>query len=85
MSILKFLNSHQSNIIFFTDFTEEPTEASAEEIRMEAEKWVARSKCMASLVVTIFISWVVVAQVFRNELPTFLYLYSADNAELTGW
>ena len=68
-----------------SDFTEEPTEATAEEIRIEAEKWVGRSKCMASLAVTIFIAWVVVAQVYRKDLPSFLYLYNADNAELTGW
>ena len=78
-----------SSLFFFqihnTDFTEEPTDATAEEIRSEAEKWVNRSKCMASLAVTIFIAWVVFAQLYRKDLPAFLYLYSADNAELTGW
>ena len=70
---------------FNTDFTEEPTDATAEEIRMEAEKWVGRSKCMASLTVTVFVAWVVFAQYYRHELPAFLYLYNQDNAELTGW
>jgi hypothetical protein len=67
------------------DFSEEPTEASADEIRMEAEKWVNRSKCGASVVVTVFLAWVIFAQVFRSHLPTVLYLYNYDNAELTGW
>uniref|UniRef100_A0A7S3P8C1 Gamma-secretase subunit PEN-2 n=1 Tax=Amphora coffeiformis TaxID=265554 RepID=A0A7S3P8C1_9STRA len=66
-------------------FNEEPTELSAEEIRMEAEKWVSRSKCMASLAVTLFVAWVIVAQCFRHELPAILYMYNQDNAELTGW
>jgi hypothetical protein len=67
------------------DFSEEPTEASAEEIRMEAEKWVNRSKYGASVVVTIFVAWVIFAQVYRSHLPAVLYLYNYDNAELTGW
>jgi hypothetical protein len=67
------------------DFSEEPTEASAEEIRMEAEKWVNRSKYGASVVVTVFVAWVIFAQVYRSHLPAVLYLYNYDNAELTGW
>ena len=82
---MTFLAHVPLSALSITDFTEEPTEATAEEIRIEAEKWVGRSKCMASLAVTIFIAWVVVAQVYRKELPSFLYLYSDDNAELTGW
>lgn len=52
---------------------------------MEAEKWVGRSKCMASVTVALFVVWVVFAQKYRNDLPAFLYLYNQDNAELTGW
>lgn len=74
-----------SFFINYSDFSEEPTEATAEEIRLEAEKWVNRSKCGASFMVSLFIAWVFVAQFFRKDLPAYLYLYSSDNAELTGW
>lgn len=40
---------------------------------------------MSIVTMTVLVAWVVVAQVFRNDLPAVLFLYSADNAELTGW
>ena len=73
------------HIYTHTDFSEEPTEATAEEIRRDAQKWVDRSRFMSIVTMTVLVAWVVVAQVFRNDLPAVLFLYSADNAELTGW
>ena len=70
------------------DFQDDSSEAgpTADEIKIEAQKWVVRCKIGALLGWMLFIAWIVVAQIFRGNLfPNSLYMFSSDSAEWTGW
>jgi len=60
-------------------------DATPEEIRRVAEKWVRRCKFSAIAVVAAWIGWIVTAQVLRSSLPASLYMLNSDDASLTGW
>jgi hypothetical protein len=71
----------------FADFQDNDAavEATPEEIKREAEKWVKRCKVCATVVVTTWVAWIVTAQVLRNVLPASLYMFNPDDQALTGW
>jgi hypothetical protein len=60
-------------------------EATPEEIKQEAEKWVRRCKICATVAVASWVAWIVTAQVLRNVLPSSLYMLNPDDQALTGW
>uniref|UniRef100_A0A7S3DXT4 Gamma-secretase subunit PEN-2 n=1 Tax=Entomoneis paludosa TaxID=265537 RepID=A0A7S3DXT4_9STRA len=73
-------------------FQDEPAAAGndgrpPEEIQREATKWVSRCQTGAIIAVTLWIGWIVTAQYLRSQgnLPSSLYFYSDNDAELTGW
>jgi hypothetical protein len=58
-----------------------------EEIQREAASWVRKCQYGAVLFVTLWIGWIVTAQILRKEgalSPSWFFLNS-DDAELTGW
>lgn len=56
-----------------------------EEIQMEAIKWMNRCKYSAMVVVAAWISWIVIVQVLRDQLPVSLFVLSPDSPQVTGW
>eukprot|EP01083_Nonionella_stella_P265052 898351_1 len=57
------------------------------EIQREAAKWVSRCQTGATVVVSLWLAWIGIAQYLRveNLLPSKFFFYSSDDAELTGW
>jgi len=59
---------------------------TADEIQLEAQKWVFRCRVGAVLGSLVFVAWIVVAQVYRGTVfPASLYMLNSDSAEMTGW
>lgn len=76
------------HILFIViDFQEEPDDPnlSAEDIKGRASFWVKRCQMGAITVFTLWVIWIILAQVLRRYLPVRLYMVNADDAELTGW
>jgi len=73
--------------IIFTDIQDDSENGlTADEIKLEAQKWVFRCKIGAVLGWMLFIAWVVVAQIYRGDVfPNSMYMLSSDSAEMTGW
>jgi hypothetical protein len=70
----------------WTDFQDDTVvEATPEEIKMEAEKWVHRCKVSAIVVVSAWVAWIITAQVLRGVLPASLYMLNPDDEAITGW
>jgi hypothetical protein len=68
-----------------SDFTDEPTESTPEEIQLEAEKWVNRCKLSASIFISLWIGWIVASQLLRNTLPSSWYMLNPQDVSRTGW
>ncbi|KAL7569339.1 hypothetical protein ACA910_016881 [Epithemia clementina (nom. ined.)] len=62
-------------------------EMSLEEIKQAAASWVSKCQTCAAIFLTLWIGWIVAAQVLRNAgiLPSSWFILNPDNAELTGW
>jgi hypothetical protein len=59
---------------------------SPEQIKLEMEKWVRRCHYGAVVSISVFVAWIVIAQVLRGSvLPRQLYFIRPDNADITGW
>ncbi len=72
----------------FVDFADDSDESglTPEQIQMESQKWVSRSKKGAIVSFTVFIAWIVIAQVLRGSVfPPSLYMLNPDDASITGW
>lgn len=86
LSSLQFTDAAPRSLFFLcTDFQDAPTEASPEEIKRQAEKWVMRCKYAAASVVVAWIGWIVTAQVLRDQFPSSWYMMNANDEKLTGW
>jgi len=66
-------------------FQDDPTEATQEEIKQEALKWIQRCKIGASITVTIWLAWIITSQVMRDHLPASLFMLAGDDSAMTGW
>lgn len=73
------------DFLFFVDFQDDPTEATQEEIKQEALKWIQRCKIGASITVTIWLAWIITSQVMRDHLPASLFMLAPDDSAMTGW
>lgn len=62
-------------------------EMSVEEIKQAAATWVSRCQIGAFIYITLWIGWIVAAQLLRKSsiLPSSWFILNPDNAELTGW
>ena len=78
----------------FIDFQDEPTsgrgsepQMSLEEIKQETAAWVSRCQKSAAIFITLWIGWIITAQVLRHEdiLSSKWFILSPNDAELTGW
>jgi len=58
---------------------------TAEEIQMEAQKWLSRCQKSAIIAFGLWLAWVIVSQVLKDVLPASLYMMRSDDAALTGW
>lgn len=68
-------------------FQDEPTEATPEEIKAEAAKWVQRCQYSATVAFAVWLAWIVTCQVLRvyGMMPASLFMLNADDQALTGW
>mmetsp|Transcript_26629 Transcript_26629/g.58352 ORF Transcript_26629/g.58352 Transcript_26629/m.58352 type:complete len:175 (-) Transcript_26629:200-724(-) len=57
----------------------------AQMVQKEVEKWVKRSSLSAFLVVGLFLTWVVLFQVYKDEFGPQWFVMSEDPGEATGW
>lgn len=72
----------------FVDFADDNDESglTPEQIQMESQKWVSRCKKGAFVGFTVFIAWIIIAQVLRGSVfPPSLYMLNPDDASITGW
>jgi hypothetical protein len=93
--VLYWRNNHKNNedeqqggLLNADDhFQDEPTQATPEQIKAEAEKWVQRCQYSAVVAFTGWLAWIIISQVLRvnGMLPASLFMLNADDQALTGW
>jgi hypothetical protein len=71
--------------LLHADFQDDPVERDTEAIKQEAELWVQRCKYSAAVVMSLWIGWIVAAQLLRDILPPSWYMLNADDSAQTGW
>ena len=74
----------------YIDFADDPAltiSLTPEEIQLVVQKWIQKCKVSAIIVITIWIGWIITAQVLRGHqlLPVQLYMLSSDSQQVTGW
>ena len=69
----------------YSDFQDEPTQRTPEDIEQEAAMWVQRCKTGVFMFVSIWIGWIVASQLLRGTLPSSWYMLNEDDPAVTGW
>ena len=64
---------------------EDEARLHAQVVHKEVEKWVKRSSLGAVLVVSLFVAWVVMFQVYKDSFGPQWFVMSEDQGEATGW
>ena len=93
---IKILISHDSLwFLSFLDFQDDQQSTSdrsgpamsLEEIKQATAAWVSRCQTGAAIFLTLWVGWIVAAQVLRNAdiLPSSWFILDPSNSELTGW
>jgi len=58
---------------------------SPQQIADVQKVWVGKCKVGAVAVLGFWIIWIVLAQVFKHDLPGNLFIRAPDDGEWTGW
>jgi len=58
---------------------------SDEEIKMEAQKWVQRSKYGSTVVFGLWAAWIVFFQLSKDRFGPNWFVRTEDEGEFTGW
>mmetsp|Transcript_14471 Transcript_14471/g.21330 ORF Transcript_14471/g.21330 Transcript_14471/m.21330 type:complete len:140 (+) Transcript_14471:2-421(+) len=78
-------NNDQDALLNGESSSDSEDDAPAEQILLLEKKWVKRESVGLILVVFAWVSWIVVFQILKDSLPSWLLVRGENDAERTGW
>mmetsp|Transcript_11879 Transcript_11879/g.18229 ORF Transcript_11879/g.18229 Transcript_11879/m.18229 type:complete len:124 (-) Transcript_11879:285-656(-) len=78
-------SNDQDALLNEDESSESEDDTPSEQILLLEKKWIKREFIGLILVLFAWISWIVVFQILKDSLPSWLLVRGVDDAERTGW